>query len=140
MKRMVAIMFIIPVLWFTGAKPFIGEIRHCKYLKTIDVNQLKSAINWDSENTQYLTAAAFYYIVRNNCDVADQYMNKAIATNNGDSVPWALYYNKAMLQLKTNKVSFAKINLAKALSYNPNFKQARNQYDFFKHNKGLYIR
>jgi O-antigen ligase len=133
----VVVLLLAGILWFTGIKPFLGEVEHFNYIKAlgsrgIDAAEkhLLKAIDYDPHNTAYcMWASQMYFYQIRNFGKADEYLTRAIVEFNGDIVPWAAFFLKGMLKFQTGSPFEAKIAFEKALYYNPNFQEARQKLD-----------
>lgn len=118
--------------WFSGFRPFYGEIEYLKYKKAIGSGKIKKAeqhilkaIQYDKHNTAYsLYAARLYKNFLKDIGKASEYSERAIADFNGDVTKWAAYYIKGLLKFQKGSIKEAKTAFEKCLFYNPTFKAA----------------
>jgi O-antigen ligase len=131
------VLLLAALLWYTGVRPFIGEIEHFKYKQALGSGridaaekQILKAIDYDPHNTAYcMWASQLYFYQIRNFGKADEFITRTIVEFNGDIVPWAAYFMKGLLKFQTGSPFEAKIAFEKALYYNPNFQEARQKLD-----------
>lgn len=126
---------LIGMVWFTGLKPFMGEINHFKYKKALakgkpkDAEQhILKAIEYDPHNTSYcLFASQLYMNILKDSGKAREFIERAIIDYNGDVTRWSIYFLKGLLKYQTGSLYDAKAAFEKALYYNPTFETARQK-------------
>jgi hypothetical protein len=122
-------------VWYTGIKPFRGEMEHYKYKKAMMERRFKDAekyilkaIEYDPHNTAYcLYASQLYMNVLKDFGKARDFIEKAIIDFNGDVTRWSIYFIKGLLKFQMGNLFDAKAAFEKSLYYNPEFSLARQK-------------
>ena len=137
--RYINIPLVVLVLggfvWFTGIKPFKGEMEHYKYKRAMMERRFRDAekfilraIEYDPHNTAYcLYASQLYMNVLKDFGKARDFIEKAIIDFNGDVTRWSIYFIKGLLKFQMGSLFDAKAAFEKALYYNPEFSLARQK-------------
>jgi len=131
----VVLLILIGLLWFTGIKPFKGEMEHLKYKTALQKGDAQSAerhllkaLDYDPHNTAYLLYATQLYMnFLKNFPKANDFIDRAILDYNGDITRWALFYFKGVLKLQGGSLYEARNAFQKALYFNPEFGAARQE-------------
>ena len=148
-------IFLVPMiflalfglLWFTGVKPFLGEVEHFKYkISRAHRNGEKAekhiikALHYDPYNSAYHINASDLYMPRGANLKSESkniygmkpdpvkalyYSERAIIDFNGDITMWSAYYLNGLLKFKMGNFYEAKAAFEKALYYNPIYEPAR---------------
>jgi len=127
-----ALLVLAGLLWYTGAKPLIGELHHFQYTKALTQRNPKKAeehilkaIEWDRRNTAYcLSAAQLYMGPFKEPGKARDFIERAIVEFNGDITLYSLYLIKGTLKFRMGSVYEARDAFEKALYYYPEFPEA----------------
>ena len=128
---------LIGLIWFTGVKPFLGELAHFKYETALnqgrpeDAEQfLLKALDHDPHNTAYCVYASQLYknVFRDSAKARD-FTERALVDFNGDVTRWYLFFTKGLLGFRTGSVFEARAAFETALYYNPTFEPAREKLD-----------
>jgi len=152
-------VFLIPttflvlfgLLWFTGVKPFLGEVEHFRFrISRAERNGEKAekhiikAIHYDPHNSAYHIYASDLYMPRGaklksgsknmyglkpDPIKALYYNERAITNFNGDITMWSAYYLNGLLKFKMGNFFEAKAAFEKALFYNPIFEPAKKRLE-----------
>jgi tetratricopeptide (TPR) repeat protein len=120
------------LIWFQGVKPFVGELYFYKFQHSKEAkmakDSLSSALDFDSSNSLYQFQQYLICLAGQQYSQAHDWLEKTIINNNGDLVPWSLWYMKGDLLSRMGDLYGAKDAFEKAMTYNLNFKQAKQAF------------
>lgn len=136
----VLILILAGVVWFTGIKPFMGEIEHFKYKKALAAGKqneaeihLLKALEYDPYNTSYCTQAGQLYMGHfQDFGKAGDFFERAIVNFNGDITLYSLQYLKGLVKFQTGSLFEARDAFQKALYYYPDYQEARQKLEEIK--------
>lgn len=122
-------------VWYTGIKPFKGEVEHYKYKRAMMERRFKDAekyilraIEYDPHNTAYcLYATQLYMNILKDFGKARDFIERAIIDFNGDVTRWSIYFIKGLLKFQMGNLFDAKAAFEKSLYFNPEFSLARQK-------------
>jgi len=122
-------------VWFTGIKPFLGEVEHFKYKKALGQGNAKAAekhilkaLDYDPHNTAYLLYTSQLYMnALNDFGRARDYIEMAITDYNGDITRWSIYFIKGLLKFQMGNLFDARAAFEKSLYFNPTFEPAEQK-------------
>ncbi len=131
----VVLLILVGLVWYTGIRPFKGELAHFEYKEALRKSRpqeaekhLLRAIELDPHNSAYcLYAAQLYINVIRNFVKANEYIERAIIDYNGDITRWAVFYLKGILKFQSGSLFEARAAFEKSLYYNPEFDIARQK-------------
>lgn len=134
------VFLLVGAVWFTGIKPFIGEMEHFKYKKALALGKaeeaerfIKKAIDYDPHNSAYcLYASQLYMNVLKDFGKARDFIERAIIDFNGDITRWSIFFIKGLLKFQTGSLYEAQAAFEKSLYYNPTFEIARQKLEEVK--------
>ena len=123
---------IIGVIWYTGIKPFKGEMSHFKYKLALAQGRSKDAekhilkaIDYDPHNSLYLLYASQLYLnVLKDYGKASDFIERVITDFNGDLTLWSVYYIKGVINFRMGSLFEARAAFEKSLYYYPLFEPA----------------
>jgi tetratricopeptide (TPR) repeat protein len=134
------VFLLVGAVWFTGIKPFMGEMEHFKYKKALATGKakeaerfIKKAIDYDPHNSAYcLYASQLYMNVLKEFGKARDFIERAIIDFNGDITRWSIFFIKGLLKFQTGSLYEAQAAFEKSLYYNPTFEIARQKLEEVK--------
>lgn len=127
-----ALLMLLGVVWFTGIKPFIGELENQKHNWALASRNMKEAerhilkaIEYDPRNSSYCLHASQLYMnaFRDHAKAID-FIERAIVDFNGDLTLYSLYFFKGLVKQKTGNIFEARAAFEKALYYYPTYVEA----------------
>jgi tetratricopeptide (TPR) repeat protein len=129
------IIVLIGVVWFTGIKPFKGEVEHFRHKLAISRKDGRSAerhilkaIEYDPHNSAYhVYAAQFYFNIVKDYIKASDYVGTAINDFNGDVTLYSIHYLNGLIKYRMGSLFEARKSFEKALYYNPTMKEASDR-------------
>ncbi len=130
-------LVLIGVVWFTGIRPFKGEMEHFKYKKALGQGKAKEAekfilkaIEYDPHNSAYcLYASQLYMNVLKDFGNARDFIERAIIDYNGDITRWSIHFIKGLLKFQMGNLFDARSAFEKSLYYNPTFELAKQKLE-----------
>lgn len=131
----VVVLLLIGWLYYSGYKPFKGELEFMEYKKAMAMGMFKEAgrhivkaLEYDPDNTLYcLYGAELYMGPTKDLAKARDLLERAIHLFNGDVTKWSLYYLKGQLALQTGAILESKAAFERSLYYNPLFGEAKEK-------------
>ena len=128
-------LVLFGAVWFTGIRPFLGEVEHFKYKKALGQGNVKEAethilkaLDYDPHNTAYLLYTGQLYMnALKDFGKALDYIERAIIDYNGDITRWSVYFIKGLLKFQMGNILDARTAFEKALYYNPTFTPAKQK-------------
>lgn len=128
-------LLIMGVVWYTGIKPFTGEIEHFKYKKALANGRFKEAerfilkaLDYDPHNTAYaLYTCELYLNALKDYGRANDYIEKTLVDFNGDITMWSIYFIKGLIKFQMGSLVEAQRSFQKALYFNPTFEPAQQK-------------
>jgi O-antigen ligase len=136
----VLILLLSGFVWYTGIKPFMGEVEHFRYKKALSAGKLTEAeahllkaLDYDPRNTSYcMYAAQLYMGPLQNFGRARDFIERAIVDFNGDITLYSLCHLKGLLKFQMGSLFEARDAFEKALFYYPEFAEARQKLEEVK--------
>ena len=131
------LLLLIGWLYYSGYKPFKGELEHLGYKKAMAMGMfdeaekhMVKALEYDPDNTLYcLYAAQLYMGPAKDLAKARDLLERAVHLYNGDATKWSLYYLKGQLAFQTGAIMESKAAFEKSLHYNPLYTEAKGKLD-----------
>ncbi len=128
-------LVLVGAVWFTGIKPFWGEVEHFKYKKALAQGKVKEAethilkaLEYDPHNTAYLLYTSQLYMnTLKDFGRARDYIEMAITDYNGDITRWSIFFIKGLLRFQMGNLFDAQAAFEKSLYYNPTFEPAEQK-------------
>jgi tetratricopeptide (TPR) repeat protein len=135
MSVLLVALVLVGTVWFTGIKPFLGEVEHFKYKKALGQGKARKAekhilkaLDYDPHNTAYLLYTSQLYMnALKDFGRARDYIEMAIVDYNGDITRWSIYFIKGLLKFQMGNLFDARAAFEKSLFYNPTFKPAEQK-------------
>jgi O-antigen ligase len=133
----VVALLLIGWLYYSGYKPFKGELEHIEYKRAMAMRMFNEAerhivkaLEYDPDNTLYcLYGAELYMGPAKDLAKARDLLERAVQLFNGDATKWSLYYLKGELALKTGAILESRAALERSLYYNPLYAEAKEKLD-----------
>ena len=128
-------LVITGIVWYTGIKPFKGEMEYFKYKNAMAQRKgneaekyILKAIEYDPHNTAYcLYASQLYMKLVKDFGKARDFIERSIIDYNGDITRWSMYYIKGLLKFQMGNLFDARAAYEKSLYYNPTFAPAKHK-------------
>ncbi|MCJ7596116.1 MAG: O-antigen ligase family protein, partial [Desulfobacterales bacterium] len=130
------LLVLLGLVWFSGIKPFRGELAYLKYKKASAQGRpkeaeasIQKALKYDPKNSTYCLYASQLYLKKKEFAIARDFIERALIEFNGDLTKWSVFYAQGLLNFQTGSLFEAKEAFEKSLYYNPTFETGRKKLE-----------